>query len=292
MIDNNLPQKTSSPKRFIRWASYFGPARIAATVFAMVIALMAIAPSLFSGRSPSSIDSSSILEPPSFLHPLGTDEAGADLWARLVSSTELELTIAAGSVLVAMAIGIPAGLVAGSSARFLDGLLTSVSSATLAFPLVLFAILMVASFGTSTLSLTIIIGFLFFPRFFLLIRAQTLSLKEREFVTALRVAGAGSPRILFFHILPNSAGPLLTLIPNLMAEAILIEAGLSYLGLGVDLPATTWGTILEASKSYYVVAPWYAISAGMTITVVAAALMLSGELIAESANPLRRRRRP
>jgi len=286
----SLPNSSASI-RFGRNLARIGPARLIASLFGLLLILLATFPGVFTAQSPSAIDSGSILQGPSLAHPLGTDEAGGDLWSRLVYSTQLELTIAAGSVLVAMLIGIPAGLASGLFGKFLDGFLTSVSSATLAFPLVLFAILMVASFGTTTLSLTAIIGFLFFPRFFLLMRAQTLSLKEREFVTALRVAGARSPRILFRHILPNSAGPLITLIPNLMAEAILIEAGLSYLGLGVELPATTWGTILEASKSYYVVAPWYAIAAGLTITVVAASLMLSGELIAESANPLRRRRR-
>jgi len=268
-----------------------GPARLLLIAIGVVAVIMAVWPSLFSPYSPSAIDASSILVSPSFAHPLGTDEAGADVWARLVHSTRLELIIAAGSVFVALVIGLPTGLIAGNSGRFLDGALTSVASATLAFPLVLFAILMVASFGTTSTSLTVIIGFLFFPRVFLLMRAQTRSLKEREFVTALRVGGVRPAQILGLHVLPNSAGPLLTLIPTLMAEAILIEAGLSYLGLGVDLPASTWGTILEASKNYYVTSPWYAISAGLVITFVAAVLMFAGELIAESANPLRRRRR-
>ena len=251
--------------RIIAKIAAIGPARLSLVVIGVVALLMAVWPSIFSPYSPSAIDASSILVSPSFAHPLGTDEAGADVWARLVYSTRLELVIAAGSVLVALVIGLPTGLIAGNAGRFLDGAFTSVASATLAFPLVLFAILMVASFGTTSLSLTVIIGFLFFPRVFLLMRAQTRSLK--------------------------SAGPLLTLIPTLMAEAILIEAGLSYLGLGVDLPASTWGTILEASKNYYVTSPWYAISAGLVITFVAAVLMFAGELIAESANPMRRRRR-
>ena len=273
--------------RIIAKIAAIGPARLSLVVIGVVALLMAVWPSIFSPYSPSAIDASSILVSPSFAHPLGTDEAGADVWARLVYSTRLELVIAAGSVLVALVIG----LIAGNAGRFLDGAFTSVASATLAFPLVLFAILMVASFGTTSLSLTVIIGFLFFPRVFLLMRAQTRSLKEREFVTALRVGGVRPAQILGLHVLPNSAGPLLTLIPTLMAEAILIEAGLSYLGLGVDLPASTWGTILEASKNYYVTSPWYAISAGLVITFVAAVLMFAGELIAESANPMRRRRR-
>ena len=105
------------------------------------------------------------------------------------------------------------------------------------------------------------------------------------------MTGISPARSLFRHVLPNAAGPLLTLVPQLMAEAILVEAGLSYLGLGVQLPAATWGTILQASKSYYATAPLYAVVAGLTITLASALLMFAGELIAESTNPLHRRRR-
>jgi peptide/nickel transport system permease protein len=267
-----------------------GPARLVLVGAALIVVLMSLWPGLFSPHSPSSIDSTAILSTPSLAHPLGTDAAGADVWARIVHATRLELLIAGGSVLIALVIGVPTGLIAGNGRRVLDWALSSTASATLAFPLVLFAILMVASLGTTPLTLTVIVGFLFFPRVFLLVRSQTKALREREFITAARVVGAGPIRILATHVLPNSAGPLATLVPQLMAEAILIEVGLSYLGLGVQLPDATWGTILEASKNYYVTAPFYAVVAGLTITVAAALLMLAGELISESMNPLRRRR--
>lgn len=255
-----------------------------------VVLLMAVFPGLFTPYAPGQIDASAILQSPSWAHPLGTDEAGADVWTRVVYATRLEGQIAVGSVLIALCIGLPLGLIAGNSRRFFDWSLTSVANATLAFPLILFAILMVASFGTTPGSLTVIIGFLFFPRVFLLMRAQTKAIREREFITATRVVGAHPARILGLHILPNAIGPLATLVPQLMAEAILIEAGLSYLGLGVPLPQATWGTILEASKDFYVTAPFYAVVAGLTITLVAALFMYAGDLIAESRNPLRKRR--
>ena len=273
-----------------RLLARLGVARVLMLFLAVVVVLMVVFPGLFTPYTPAAVGPSAILQPPSWAHPLGTDEAGADIWARLVYATRLEALIAGGSVLIALVIGIPTGLIAGTSRRVVDWALSSTASATLAFPLILFAILMVASFGSSPWSLTLIIGFLFFPRVFLLMRAQTKSLREREFITASRVVGAGGPRILGVHILPNATGPLATLVPQLMAEAILIEAGLSYLGLGVPLPEATWGTILENAKAYYVTAPYYAISAGLTITLAAAALMFAGELVAESSNPLRRRR--
>lgn len=267
-----------------------GASRILLVLVAMLLLAIAIAPQLFTPYSPSAIDAGQILRPPSFEHPLGTDEAGADVLARILYATRLELIIAVGSVLVALVLGIPTGLAAGYAGKVVDGLLSSVSAATLAFPLILFAILVVASFGTTPATLVGIIGFLFFPRVFQLVRAQTIALREREFVVAVLVTGVGPGRTLWRHILPNAASPLLTLAPQLAAEAILIEAGLSYLGLGVQLPAATWGTILEASKDYYVTAPAYAIVAGLTITLVAALFMAAGERAAEWSNPLRRRR--
>lgn len=259
-------------------------------VIALLI-LMAIFPSIFTPYSPGQVDASALLQPPSWTHVLGTDEAGADVWTRVVYATRLEAQIAVGSVLISLCIGIPLGLLAGSFRRLIDWSLTSVANATLAFPLVLFAILMVASFGATPGGLTLIIGFLFFPRVFLLMRSQTKAIKEREFITATRVIGAHPARILGLHILPNAIGPLATLAPQLMAEAILVEAGLSYLGLGVPLPQATWGTILQSSKSFYVTAPFYAVVAGLTITLVAALFMYVGEVIAELRNPLRKRSR-
>jgi len=270
----------------------FGPARVLLALLGLLTVIVLAWPGLLTPYDPAAIDATAILRPPSWEHPLGTDEAGADIAARILYATRLELGVAAGSVAVALVIGIPTGLVAGVAPRVVDGLLSSTASATLAFPLILFAVLMAASFGTTAGTLVGIIGFLYFPRVFLLVRAQTRTLRAREFVTSARVAGLGPARILARHVLPNATGPLLTLVPQLMAEAILVEAGLSYLGLGVQLPDATWGTILESSKSYYVTAPSYAIVAGLVITLAAAALMVAGELIAESSNPLRRRRRP
>lgn len=268
-----------------------GPARVLMILAGLLIVAVAIWPSFFTSNDPHAINSSAILQVPSLTHPFGTDEAGADVLSRILYATRLELIIAVGSVLVGLIIGLPMGLLAGYSNKYVDGALSGVAAATLAFPLILFAILIVASLGTTTSSLVGIIGFLFFPRVFLLTRAQTKSLKEREFVEAVRVTGISSSRILFRHILPNATGPLLTLIPQMMAEALLVEAGLSYLGLGVQLPAATWGTILQNSKNFYVTAPAYAVIAGLTITIAATLLLWAGELVSESTNPLKRGRR-
>nr|WP_246327931.1 ABC transporter permease [Garicola koreensis] len=274
----------------MRWLKGVGVARLLLIATGILVLTVALWPELFVTHDPTAVDSDSILQSASWEHPLGTDEAGADVLARLVHATQLEVVIAAGSVIIALVIGVPSGLLAGNSGKLIDGGISSGASAILAFPMVLFAILVVSSFGTTALTLVGIIGFVFAPRVFVLVRAQTKALKEREFVVAARVTGISPRRTMARHVLPNMAGPLFTLIPQLMAEALLIEAGLSFLGLGVQLPDSTWGTILESSKDYYVTSPGYAVAAGLTITIAAGLLMASGELAAESFNPLKKRR--
>lgn len=288
MSETTNAMRLARPGR-VRRVVRFRVASMVLIVAGCVAVLMAIWPSMFSPYDSTSVDAAAVLQSPSAQHILGTDEAGADVWTRIVASTRLELLIAGGGAALALLLGLPLGLLAGYGGRLVDVLLSSVSSATLAFPLVLFAILVVASFGASTPTLVGLLGFLFFPRVFLLIRAQTKSLREREFVAALTVTGVSPARILFRHILPNTFGALFTLVPQLMAEAILVEAGLSYLGLGIQAPDTTWGTILRASKDYYVTTPTYAAVPGITITIAAALLMYAGHILSESADPRRRR---
>jgi peptide/nickel transport system permease protein len=285
---SNVKRTLAAIGNTVRGFLSIGPARISVLVILLILVLMASFPKLFTPYNPAEIDFDHTLSHPSVPHPFGTDEAGADILARIVYAARLELLVSGGSIGLALLIGIPLGLLAGYGRRILDGLLSSISAATIAFPLILFAILVVAGFGTNRNTLIGIIGFLFFPRVFLLMRAQTKSLREREFIVAAKVTGISAFRILFRHVVPNATGPILTLIPQLMAEAILVEAGLSYLGLGVQLPDATWGTLLQKSKDFYVTVPSYAIIAGATITFVAAIFMAAGELASESSNPRHR----
>lgn len=272
-------------RRPLNWLS---PGR-AVLLFAIALLLfVALFPSVFWSLDPNDIDATSILQAPSAAHPLGTDEVGSDVLARLLHATGLDLAISFGSVVVALLIAVPAGLLAGYTGKATDETLSAVSNAILAFPVVLFAILLVASFGPSLPTLIGVLGFVFIPRFFQLVRGQTLSLREREFVTAAHVAGVSESRVLWRHILPNLLGPLAVMIPQLMAVALLAEAALSFLGLGVQPPGITWGTMLLNSKNYYATAPWYAITPGVVVTLVAAVMMFAGDAVAAAVNPTRR----
>ena len=245
----------------------------------LVISVMALFPDIFAPENPNLVDADRILAAPSTANPLGTDEVGADILSRLIHATQLDLAIAAGSVSMAVVLALPAGLLAGYQRGPYDALLTAISSSLLAFPIVLFAVLIVASFGASLATLVLVLAIVFFPRFFVLIRGQTMSLREREYVLASKAIGAGGIRIVFQDIVPNILGPLSVMVPQLMAVAILVEAGLSFVGLGVQPPQVTWGTILLTSKGYFTLAPWYPIAAGIVVTAAVAYFLALGDLV-------------
>jgi peptide/nickel transport system permease protein len=258
-------------------------------VIGLVVLAAAIRPSLFTALNPNSIDPNSVLAGPSSRHLLGTDEAGGDIYTRLVYGTRLDLEVSLISVAIAYLVAVPLGVIAARLKGPADEVLSGITGGVLALPIVLFAMLIVGSFGASAGTLIAIFAIAFFPQVALLARAQAKAVLERDYVVAARVGGLREWKILTSHVLPNISGPLVVLWPQLMATAILAEAGLSYLGLGVQPPAVTWGSILQDSTNYYQADPLYSISAGVAVVLAAALLLLSGDLLAESMNPQRRR---
>jgi len=188
-----------------------------------------------------------------------------------------------------MAIGIPVGLVAGYRGGWVDSVLMRLQDALLAFPSILFAILIVAARGASRQSIILTVGIIFIPRFARLVRASVLALKEEDFVTASRAIGAGDARLLWRHILPNAMPAILVQITLTMAVAVLVEAGLSYLGLGVQPPTATWGTMLKAAQSYPSQAPWYVLAPGICIFLLVLSLNTFGDGLRDRLDPRVRR---
>lgn len=261
-------------------------ARRTLVVLLLAVLVMAVlSPRTLWPLSPTAFDAANALQPPSMRHPFGTDEAGSDLLARALDAFRLQATVAVGSVLIALLLAVPAGLLAGYRGGLADEGFSAVSNALFAFPAVLLAVLVVASFGASVRTLVLVLSVVFVPFFFQLVRGQALSLRDRSFVLAARLNGASTFRIVTRHLLPNVGGPLLVMIPQLMALAILIEAGLSYLGLGIQPPAITWGTLLQASRNYYAFAVWYPLTPGVIITLAASSLMFLGDALARRLDP-------
>jgi peptide/nickel transport system permease protein len=274
-----------------RWLRRAGPARLVLLCAAALAVVAAVRPELLTGQNPNAINATAILARPSWSHWLGTNEQGSDVLTRIIYGTRLDLLLAVGSAGIAGVVGFPLGALAGYHGRWTDYLLQSFAISTLAVPLILFAVLIVASFGASLTTLVGILSFLFTAQVFMVARAQAKAVRERAYITAATVSGIRTRNVLRRHVLPNAMGPVLVLLPQLMATAIIAEAGLSYLGLGVQSPSITWGTILQASEGYYQQQPYYAAAAGLVVTISAGLLMFAGDVISESLDPRRARAR-
>lgn len=259
---------------------------LATTAFVLVVI---VAPGLIAPSSPNAIDTSALLAAPSWNHLFGTNELGQDLFSRVVYGTRTEAAIGFGSIGVALALGIPTGLAAGLTHRAVDEVLTSLGEGVLAFPIVLLGVLIVASLGASAMTLVAVLSLVFWPQVHLVVRGQAKALAEREFVLAAEVMNLGRRKVIARHVLPHMLNSVAVLVPQLVAVAILTEAGLSYLGLGLQPPAVSWGTIMYSSEAYYQQAPWYALITGAVITFSAAGLMLIGDRVARRIGERRMR---
>jgi peptide/nickel transport system permease protein len=256
-------------------------------VVAMIVAF-AIAPAFFAPADPNKIGKD-LLQGPSWDYPLGTDEYGRDILSRIIDGARVELIISVLGVGLAVAVGVPLGLLAGYGGGFVDSLLMRLQDALLAFPAVLFAILVVAAMGASRTSIILTIGVIYLPRFARLVRGSVLVLKNEDFVTASRASGASDSRLIIRHILPNCFASIMVQVTLAMAVAVLIEAGLSYLGLGVQPPTATWGTMLKSAQSYPAQAPWYVLGPGICIFVLVLALNTLGDGLRDRLDPRLRR---
>jgi peptide/nickel transport system permease protein/oligopeptide transport system permease protein len=261
---------------------------IVAFLVLILFAVCAIAPGLVATHDPLKIGPE-LLQGPSRDYWFGTDEYGRDVYSRIVHGARIEVVISALGVGLAMLLGIPLGLVAGYRGGWIDSAFMRVQDAILAFPSVLFAILVVAAQGASQRSIILTVGVIFLPRFARLVRASVMALKEEDFVTASRSVGARDARVIVRHILPNALPAIMVQVTLTMAVAILIEAGLSYLGLGVQPPTATWGTMLKSAQSYPSQAPWYVLAPGISIFLLVLALNLFGDGLRDRLDPRTRR---
>ncbi len=278
-------------QRSLSWRIFGGksdPVLIASALVLILFLAWALVPGLFATHAPNKIGSD-LLQPPSRAYWFGTDEFGRDIYSRVVYGARIEFFIAGVGVLIAMSIGIPVGLIAGYRGGWVDSVLMRLQDALLAFPSVLFAILIVAARGASQQSIILTVGIIFIPRFARLVRASVLALKEEDFVTASRAIGATGGRLLWRHILPNAMPAILVQITLTMAVAVLVEAALSYLGLGVQPPTATWGTMLKNAQSYPQQAPWYVLAPGICIFLLVLSLNTFGDGLRDRLDPRVRR---
>ena len=255
-----------------------------AAVLLALVALVALFAGPLSGLDPNETAVSQRLAWPSIAHWLGTDELGRDLFARIAFGGRTSLAIAALTALGAIVAGASIGLIAGFF-RHLDAPLMRVVDAMMSFPDILLAIALVGILGSSMLNVVFALVLVYTPRVARVVRASTLVVRELAFVEAARAVGVPTPRILWRHILPNLVSPITVQGTFIFAYAILAEAALSFLGVGVPPEIPTWGTMVAGSQQYAHQALWIVLFPGLAIIVTALSLQLLGDGIRDLLDP-------
>lgn len=241
--------------------------------------------------SASQIDVPSRLMAPSAEHLFGTDKLGRDVLSRVLYGSAFALRIGILSVGIALVFGILLGLIAGYGPRWLDSLLLLIFDSTYSFPTVILGLTLVTLFGASNTTLMVLVILFLAPAYARLVRTSTLSAKSSDYVLAIRSLGASPARILGIHILPNVMGPILVVACMDVPGIIALEAGLTYLGLGVPPPHPSWGRILEEGTASIREAPWIVLAGGLPIIIATLGFTFLGESLRERLDP-RRKGRP
>ncbi|MET0677104.1 MAG: ABC transporter permease [Bradyrhizobium sp.] len=253
-------------------------------VIAIFIFLAVFAP-LVSPYEPIATSWSLVRKPPSWLHWFGTDELGRDILARVIYGARASLMAGAISVGIALSIGVPLGLLSGYRGGFIDALISRITDAMLACPFLILAIALAAFLGPSLGNAMIAIGISATPIFVRLTRGQVMAVEVEDYVEAARAMGNPRWRIALFHILPNIMPALLVQATLSIAAAIIAEAALSFLGLGQQPPAPSWGSMLNAAQRFLTNASWMAIWPGLAIFLVVLSFNLVGDGLRDALDP-------
>jgi peptide/nickel transport system permease protein len=263
-------------------------AAVAGLVVVAAFILLALLAPLLSPYDPVATSWTLVRKPPSPLHWFGTDELGRDILARVIYGARASLLAGLISVTIAMSIGVPLGLLAGYRGGFVDALISRITDAMLACPFLILAIALAAFLGPSLGNAMIAIGVSATPVFIRLTRAQVMSVKVEDYVEAARSIGNPPWRIALVHILPNILPALLVQATLSIAAAIIAEAALSFLGLGQQPPAPSWGSMLNAAQRFLTNAPWMAVWPGLAIFLVVLSLNLVGDGLRDALDPRER----
>jgi peptide/nickel transport system permease protein len=256
-------------------------------VIALFVAVAVLAP-LISPFDPNIQSWTSVRKPPSSLHPFGTDDVGRDILARVIYGPRASLLAGVFSVALALAAGVPFGLIAGYMGGWIDALISRVTDAMLACPFLILAIALAAFLGPSLTNAMIAIAVTTTPRFVRLTRAEVMAVKVEDYVEAARSIGNPRWRIALFHILPNIMPALLVQATLSIATAIIAEAALSFLGLGQQPPAPSWGSMLNSAQRFLTQAPWMAVWPGLAIFFAVLSINLVGDGLRDALDPKER----
>ncbi len=239
------------------------------------------------GQDPLKTNISAYRKPPSAAHILGTDSSGRDVFSRLIHAGRVSLSVGLVAVAIYTTIGVVLGALAGFYGGWVDSLIMRLADIVLAFPTLILIITIVSILGPSIYNVMLVIGLLGWPSIARIVRGLFLTLREREFILAGRTIGAPNSRLIFRHILPNALAPVIVAATFGMAGAILLEAGLSFLGLGVQPPTPSWGNMLTDAQSLTVLEsmPWLWIPPGIAIALAVLAINFIGDGLRDALDP-------
>ena len=226
---------------------------------------------------PNAMNGAEKMAAPSMRHLFGTDNFGRDIFSRVIQGAGATFLIAAATVAIGLIVGIIIGLITGYYGGWLDEILMRINDSILAFPSILLALVLIAIFGGGKYNIILALGILFIPSFARLVRSEVARQKNTDYVRNARLMGASDFRILFVHILPNIVPVLLSAIAIGFNNAVLAEASMSFLGVGVQPPDPSLGRMLNEAQTYLMSAPWYAMSAGVVIILLILGFGLLGE---------------
>ncbi len=222
---------------------------------------------VYTPYDPNAQNPAETFETPGLKHLLGTDKFGRDVLSRVMAGTQITFFIALGTVAIGTLVGTAIGAISGYFGGILDELIMRFNDALLSFPGILLALVLVAVFGQGTHVIVIALGIIFIPSYVRVVRGEFMRFRNLDFVNSARAMGAGSLRIMFVHILPNVLPQLIPSITVGFSNAVLAEASLSFLGLGVQPPDPSWGRMIAEAQSYLFTAPWLALAPGLMIVL-------------------------
>ena len=255
---------------------------IIGTAITVIFLAAAIIGQFWTPYGPTAMDSAAVNLPPSILHPMGTDNFGRDILSRVMNGSGSTFFVAVCTVGIGAVFGTILGAVTGYFGGWIDNVIMRVCDIILSFPSVLLTLIFISVLGTGRYNIIVALGILFIPSFARIVRSEMIRCKELDFVKSAQIMGAGSFRIIFVHILPNAAVSMLTAAAIGFNNAVLAEASMSYLGLGIQPPEPSLGRMLSEAQSYILNAPWYPLFPGITIIVI----ILGFSLISEGLRTL------
>ncbi len=285
MEDRKILKKEKKPGNVFFRLMKQNPFAMLGSVVILIVVLTSISVPYLPIQDPVVVDLPNRLRPPNTEHPFGTDNYGRDVLSRVIWGGRISLLVGILSVALSSIVGVTLGLISGYYGKFVDVVIMRITDILLSFPALLLAMAICAAIGSSLMNVTIAISIVTVPRFSRLVRGSTISVREENYVEAARALGQKPVKIILFHILPNILSPLLVMVTLWIPAAIITEASLSFLGLGIMPPTPTWGNMISEGKSYLQSAPWIAIFSGIAIVLVVLSFNFVGDAARDAFDP-------